>query len=135
MMSAEMNGNVRRVAAGANESERTYATFLHLIGGALSLFSPAPALLGPLIMWLVRKNGSSYIDDHGREAVNFWISMVVYGIVVGLLGIPTLSLAWWIGFPLLFVLGAYGVISASLAANRGEYYRYPMCIRFIASPA
>lgn len=126
--------NRGRFAGGASDEDRTYATFLHLSGGALSLFTPAPALLGPLIMWLVRKNMSPFVDDHGREAVNFWITLIVYGVVIGLLGIPTLTLAWWIGFPLLFLFGAYGVIFASLAANRGEIYRYPMCIRFISGP-
>ena len=121
----------RMVDAGASESDRTYATLLHLSGGVLSLFTPAPAILGPLIMWLIRKNMSAFVDDHGRDALNFWITLIIYAVVIGLLGLPTLTLAWWIGFPLLFLFGVYGVISAAMAANRGEFYRYPMTLRLI----
>lgn len=123
-----------RVVGAASDGDRTYATFLHLSGGVLSLFTAVPALIAPLVMWLARKNMSPFIDDHGREAVNFWLTMIVYGLVLALLALPTLFFSLLLGLPALFLFGVYGVISATFAANRGEIYRYPMCIRFIPGP-
>lgn len=112
----------------AHEGERTYALFNHLIG-LLSLFDNflfGP--LGALIMWRIKKNESPFLDDHGREAVNFQLSLLLYFFGLSIL---TLGLA----VPLIMVgvaaLRLIGCIRGAMAAHRGEYYRYPMCIRFL----
>jgi len=115
----------------AHEGERTYATFNHLIG-LLSLFDNI--FFGPIgaaIMWRIKKNESPFLDDHGREAVNFQLSLLLYffGLSV-VLGVVTFGLA----LPLIMIgvaaLRLIGCIRGAMAAHRGEYYRYPMCIRF-----
>lgn len=82
-----------------------------------------------LVMWLIKRHESPFIDDHGKEAVNFQISLLIYSVIGGLL-VPFC----FVGVPVLiatYVLGIAGMIMAALAANRGEYFRYPATIRLI----
>jgi hypothetical protein len=130
-------GRVRDEAA--DESERTYAIFNHLIG-LLSLADvviPLVGLLGTLIMWRVKRAESPFLDDHGREATNFQLSTLLYLIVGIVFAIITFGLGVILAVPAgiaLMILMLVGCIRGAIAANRGEYYRYPMCIRFIKAP-
>lgn len=123
----------------ADESERTYAMFNHLVGllSLADLAIPFAALIGTLIMWRVKKENSVFLDDHGREATNFQLSLILY-VVIGLaFAFVTLGIGFILAAPAilaLFVLKLIGCIRGAIAANRGEYYRYPMCIRFIKAP-
>ena len=110
----------------ASASERTYATFTHL---TLLLAHAAIPVVPALIMWLIKRKDSPYLDDHGKEAVNFQISLVIYFFISAILS------AILIGFALMalvYVLGMVGMIMGAVAGNRGEYFRYPMCLRLIA---
>jgi len=124
----------------ANEGERTYSLFNHLIG-LLSLADiaiPAAALIGTAIMWRVKRENSVFIDDHGREATNFQISILVYLVIGMAFGLVTLGLGFFLSLPfmlLMLVLKLVACIRGAMAANRGEYYRYPMCIRFLKAPS
>lgn len=85
-------------------------------------------LLGPLIVWLVKRGDSAEIDAHGKESLNFQLSMLIYDIVAGILCIVV------IGFPLLIALWIANtvlVIIASIKASEGQFYRYPFTIRFL----
>lgn len=115
----------------ALESERTYALFIHIVGllSVLQLVTGVMSLIGVLIMWRIRRNESPFLDDHGREAMNFQISLLVYaaiGLVLTVVGIGLAILA--IGIPLLCLIGC---VRGAIAAHRGEFYRYPMCFRFL----
>ena len=137
-----MNGHVnekgRYVCEGTAPDERTYAMLLHLSLLAHMLL-PYIAIIAPLIMWNMKKKESGYIDDHGREAMNFQISLLIYSILLPIIAIPIGLLLLGIGvlvtvplaafFP--YVLGLVGLIMAAMASNRGEMYRYPMTIRFL----
>lgn len=114
--------------------DRTYATFLHLAGPVSMLVVGPFCFAGPLIMWLIKKDQSGYLDDHGREALNFTLSLIIYSIILTIATIVTLGLGSVL-FLGLFVLGAIGAIRGSIAANRGEYYRNPMCLRLIGPPS
>ena len=86
-------------------------------------------LLGPLIVWLIKRDVSSEIDANGKESLNFQLSMLIYDIVAGILcivliGIPILIALW--------VLNTVLVIIASVKTSNGEFYRYPFTIRFLA---
>lgn len=110
----------------AQEWERTYAMFTHL--SLLTVHALIP-VVPALVMWLIKRDSSPFVDDHGREAVNFQISLVIYALIGGLL-----IAACGIGFLVIgaaYILGIVGMILASIAANKGEYYRYPACIRFL----
>lgn len=115
-----------RAAAGVQEWERTYATFLHL--SLLTVHALMP-VVPALAMWLIKRERSPYIDDHGREAVNFQISIVIYFLVAA--GIGAITCSWWILVPLVYILGIVGMIRAAMDAHRGLFHRYPMCLRFV----
>jgi uncharacterized protein len=116
----------------ADSSERTYTTFLHL-AGLLSLVDVGVTGLGgliaTLILWMIKKDESAFIDDHGRDAMNFQLSCVLYFWAGTILSLGVLTVPLVIG---LVVLRLTGNIRGAMAANRGEYYRYPMTIRFLA---
>lgn len=131
----------------ATPDERTYATFQNLVGLAnIASGIPLIGLIATLIMWQIKKAQSPFLDDHGREAMNFQISLVIYsvgGIIAAVLfGIITIGIGFVL-FPFLAILGTaalviiqlIGCIRGAIAANRGEYYRYPMTIRVIPTPA
>lgn len=118
----------------ATESERKYALWIHagaglawvatyLSGGFVFI---APILVS-LVMWQSRRHDSPFIDDHGREALNFQISLFPVAIMLTLL-------TCGLGLLLVPVLTIGSGVVALRAANRGEYFRYPMCIRFIKPP-
>lgn len=91
--------------------------------------------LGPLILWLVRKDSSRYIDHHGREALNFQLTLLI--VMFGL-GILTFVLMFvFIGILLVPVMGVLAILAlvaeimAAVAAQGGQWYRYPCSIRFV----
>jgi uncharacterized Tic20 family protein len=117
----------RLVDERATSTEKTYATVMHL---SILLFHIAVPVILALVMWLIKRDESPYINDHGKEAVNFQISLVVYSLLgLALTPMCGIGFAVWVA---VYVLGAIGCVFASLAAHRGEYYRYPACLRFIA---
>ena len=86
-------------------------------------------LLGPLIVWLAKRDDSPEIDAHGKESMNFQISMLIWNVIAGILclvliGIPILIL--------LHILNIIFVIVASIQASEGKLYRYPLAIRLIS---
>ncbi len=85
-------------------------------------------LLGPLIVWLIKRGDSPEINEHGKEALNFQISMLLYNLVAGVF---CLILVGFVFLAILWVLNAIFVVIASIQASDGKFYRYPMTIRFI----
>ena len=126
-----VNERGRAFDPDATDDERTYAMFMHLalllnitgVGGIL-------AFIAVLIMWQTKKDESPFLDDHGLEAVNFQISLFIWGFILGLSAIFTcgISLAFLFAIP---ILGAVGMIFAAIAAKNGEFFRYPATIRLV----
>ena len=112
-----------------SNEERNWAVFCHLGGFAFYLLGFALGhILVPLAIWLLKRDASAFIDEHGREALNFQISVTLYAIVVGALCFVL------VGFVLIpFLMGFHIVlmIVASVRASQGEPYRYPFTIRLI----
>ena len=110
-----------------NAEERQWGMFAHL-ASLSGIIIPFGTLLGPLIVWLVKKDTMPFVSDQGKEALNFnitvFIALVVSGILtlvlIGLLLLAVVGIAW-------LVL----TILAAIAANKGEAYRYPMTLRLI----
>jgi hypothetical protein len=119
---AASNGRLR--VQGLTESERNFAVATHLSPFGALIIGPL-AFLAPLVLWLVRKDHSTFNDDHGREIVNFMISVVLLAVCTG---ITIVGLLFW---PVLAVVAVVSPIRAAVAAGRGEYFRYPMTFRFL----
>ena len=95
----------------------------------LGFFVPAGGhILAPLIVWLMKRADSTEVDAHGKESLNFQLSMLIYSIIAGLL---MFLLIGFVLLPLLHVLNLVFVIIASLRASEGTLYRYPLTIRFL----
>jgi len=107
---------------------RTWCAFCHASALLGVLFHFPGHLLGPLIVWLVKRDESPEIDAHGKEALNFQISMLIYNAVAAIF---CLVLIGFFFLAILWILNAVFVIIASLQASDGKFYRYPMTIRFI----
>ena len=112
--------------AGSND-ERMWAMFAHL--SALSGFIiPFGSILGPLIIWQIKKNEMPLVDDQGKEALNFQITMAI-AFCVCLILVFVL-----IGIVLIWIVGLFDLIMtviAAIKANNGERYRYPFTLRLI----
>ncbi|GAB3641570.1 DUF4870 domain-containing protein [Spirosoma arcticum] len=111
----------------SHPDERMWAMLTHLsaLPGSFVLIG---AIVAPLIIWQVQKDKSAFVDYHGKEAVNFQITMAIAAAVSFLLFLLL------IGLVLIWIVGAVWLIFtviAAIKANSGEYYKYPLTIRFI----
>jgi uncharacterized Tic20 family protein len=114
----------------------------------LSFFNvPLGSIIGPLIVWLVKRNESEFVDDQGKEAVNFHLSMAVYAIVLAIAAVtivltaaikrptgiiaPIATVAGFVIFGLLMLFSLIATIVAAISASSGAHFRYPLRIRFI----
>ncbi len=107
---------------------RTWNALCHA-SALLGVFLHFPGhLLGPLVVWLVKRHDSPEIDAHGKEALNFQISMLIYNVVAAVF---CLILVGFVFLLVLWVLNAVFVIIAAVEASDGKFFRYPLTIRFI----
>ena len=107
----------------APEGERSMAMLCHLLG-------IVTGFLGPLIIWLVKKDEAPFVDDQGKEALNFQITVAIAYII----SFGPLNLIFCIGSAIgliVWIVAIVYCVLAAIQANRGERYRYPVCIRFI----
>jgi uncharacterized Tic20 family protein len=112
----------------ASPNTRTWIVLCHASALLGLFFHFLGHIFGPLIVWLVKRGESAEIDAHGKESLNFQLSMLIYDAVAAILCLVL------IGFPiliLLWVLNTVFVIIASVKASEGQLYRYPFTIRFI----
>ncbi len=117
------------VATGADKTARNWAVAAHLSGLSLYLGIPFGNILGPLVVWLIKKDESPYAEQQAKEALNFQISLTIYGIVAALLAVV------FIGFlliPVLFVLQIVLTIVATIRVSEGKPYEYPLTIRLVS---
>ena len=108
-------------------TDRTNGMLCHLLALA-GYIIPFGHIIGPLIIWQMKKNESDYVDYHGRESLNFQISLTIYAMVSAVLILLV------VGIFLLMAVGIGGLILTiigAIKANEGERYRYPFCIRLL----
>jgi len=116
------------VSKEVNKDARMWSMFCHLAGLAGLIVPVVGCIVGPLIIWQIKKEDFPFVDEQGKEAVNFQISMLIYGIVAGLLCFAC------VGFVLAPAVAIFDIVFLLIAAiktNNGLHYRYPLCIRFI----
>ncbi len=111
-----------------DKDARTLGMVCHLSALVGLLGLPLLNMIGPLAVWLWRKDLYAFVDDQGKEALNFQISVTLYSIVAGIL---TLILIGWVLLGLIWVANLILILIAASSANRGEAYRYPFNLRLI----
>ena len=115
-------------AAASSSNIRNWNILCHA-SALLGVFFHFPGhLIGPLIVWLAKRDDSPEIDAHGKESLNFQISMLIYNVIAAVF---CLVLIGFFFLAVLWVLNAVFVIVASIQASDGKFYRYPITIRFI----
>lgn len=120
---------------GVSADQRQWALFAHLSALSALVTGGLGAILGPLIIWLVKRETMPFVADQGKEALNF--NITCFGISIILWVVGTILLVILIGF--LFYLAAFAVgvywlvmtIIAGIKANEGVAYRYPFTLRLV----
>ena len=103
--------------------ERLWAMLIHILS---IFFSFLPALIG----YLAFADRGPFIREHARQALNFQISLVIYSVGVLIVGVITLTIGWVLYLPL-GIAALVFLILAAVAANNGQYYKFPLTITFI----
>jgi uncharacterized Tic20 family protein len=108
--------------------EKQWAMFCHL-SALLGLLAAGLTFIGPLVCWLMKKDTSPFVDDQGKEALNFQLNILIYSIVSVVIG--ALTCFGLVLVPIVLVYGIVMPIIGGLQANKGERYRYPLTFRII----
>jgi uncharacterized Tic20 family protein len=125
--------------AGPSSEERKWATFAHLSaligalltsgwGGSIGFF------VGPLIIWLMKREEMPFVNDQAKEALNFTITVSIACFVLLLLTIISLGIGALVTVPLFMIIGIGAlvlVVIAAIKANEGVAYRYPVTLRLV----
>jgi uncharacterized Tic20 family protein len=125
-----VNSQPERVSKEVNKDARMWSMFCHL-GGLAALLPILPivgGILAPLIIWQIKKEEYPFVDEQGKEAVNFQISVLIYEVVAFLL---TFMCVGALLLPAVIIFNIIFLVIAAVKANDGFHYRYPLCIRFI----
>jgi hypothetical protein len=117
------------MSMGSTDQDRTWGMICHLSALAMFTCIPFANIIAPLIVWLVKGKESSFVQDQGKEAVNFQITMSIISLILVVLNfiVPRIGM---LGFIVLIVNVVF-IIIAGLQAKQGNAYRYPFAIRLI----
>jgi len=110
-----------------SKNEKTWAMLSHFSALCMFIF-PFGNILAPLIIWLIKKDEMSFVEDQAKEVLNFQISMTIY--LIGSL----ILIVILIGIPILIGLSIFNIIItiiAGIKANDGKSYQYPINLRLI----
>jgi uncharacterized Tic20 family protein len=111
-----------------DKDAKNWAMLAHLSGLLIYLLPGVGHIVGPLVIWLMKKDEHPFVDINGKEALNFQISMSIY-MLVGLVSILSCVLFWVV--PVLVVVDSIFSIIAAIKASNGESYEYPLTIRLV----
>ena len=110
-----------------DKDERMWGMLCHL--SALSgLIIPFGNLIGPLVVYTLKKDEYAFVADQGKESLNFQISVLVYLMISGIAVLLLVGIFFLLFVPFIAIILT---VLAGVRANDGEYYRYPFCIHFI----
>jgi uncharacterized Tic20 family protein len=109
----------------SESDDRTFGMLVHLLGAFTYI-------VGPIVIWMIKKEESPFVDDQGKEAVNWQISVAL--VLVGLMMAANIPFVGCVAVPAMFGVGVANLIFCILAcvdANKGKGYRYPYNLRLI----
>lgn len=116
------------MAENEDKQSNTWGMLCHLTALSLCIGIPFGNIVGPLVVWLIKKDEYAFVNEQGQESLNFQISMTIYGVISAILCLVI------IGFFLLLAIVVADfilVIIATVKASKGEAYKYPFTIRLI----
>ncbi len=131
-------------SAPVRVENRTWDVMCHLAALSAYIGVPFGHVVGPLMVWLIKRGDSPSVDQNGKEALNFQISLTLYYIaacvlvlgtifsIVGLLVLPLILVAVGGMAVVLGILNLVFIIMAAVNAGDGKPYRYPLSIRLIS---
>lgn len=132
------------------KEERSWGTFVHL-GGLIGMMilTTVGNIIGVLVLWLIKRNESVFVDNQGKEAINFQITLSIAAVIINLInniatGFWSLTNFWWHTrgdfhffwgwtnlMGIVWLLNIIFSIIAAVKANNGITYRYPLSIRLV----
>ena len=123
-----MNENAGATILSAKEV-RKWAMICHLSSLVGLLGNPLGFFIGPLVFWLIKREDDPLIEEQGKEAINFQLTMLLVMFVSALLAFVLIGIPFLVIFALMIVINP---IIAAVKTRNGERYRYPISIRFIS---
>lgn len=107
--------------------QKQWGLFLHL-SQLLNILIPFGGVIAPIVIWQMKKDEMPALDAHGKMIVNFMISCLIYGVVSAVLALILVGI---IGLLALAVIGVVFPIIGGIKANNGEFWEYPLTIKFL----
>jgi hypothetical protein len=131
---APPQGPAPAAAGEVSKDARTFGMLCHLLALA-GYVIPLGNVIGPLVMWLIKKDEHPFVDDQGRESLNWQITLSIAGAVLVVLAALTFAICigvlFMVGAIALGVVGLVFMIIGAVKANQGEWFRYPWSIKFL----
>jgi uncharacterized Tic20 family protein len=109
------------VAQGTSNDDRNLAMLAHLLG-------IVSGFVGALIIWLIKKDQSAFVDEQGKEALNFQITVMIAFVVSWILMFVLIGMLL---MPLILIGNLVFCILAAVAVSKGEHYKYPFALRLL----
>jgi uncharacterized Tic20 family protein len=106
---------------------KTWGMLCHLAAFA-GYVIPFGNIFGPLVVWLIKKDQSAFVDYHGKESVNFQLTITIAAMISAFLCLVLIGL---ILLPVVLLFDLIMKVIAAVKASNGERFRYPLSIRFI----
>ncbi|HZV23371.1 MAG TPA: DUF4870 domain-containing protein [Luteimonas sp.] len=123
---------------GISAEERQWAMFAHLSALAGGLLTSAIGgwgfFIGPLVIWLMKKDTMPFVADQAKEALNFNITVSGIFVILLILSLLTLGIGFLVTAPIMLIIGIAAlvfIIIAAMKANQGIAYRYPLTLRLV----
>jgi uncharacterized Tic20 family protein len=123
-----------REAGGGKEKipgneARKWASLCHIVALVGLIGNGVGFVLGPLVVWLIKRDDDPFIDEQGKEAINFQITMFIAAIISGILTLVVIGFFMLVA--VLLLMTVFPIIAAIKTSN-GEHYRYPFTIRLLS---
>lgn len=108
--------------------EKQWGMFTHLAALATFVLPVAGNIIGPLVIYLIKKDEYEFVNEQGKEVLNFQITWSIIFAISTIMTIVGIGMLMLIGFGIAWLVL---VIAAAVTASNGQYYRYPFTIKFL----